>query len=71
MNFRRIILCGLAIVALNVAASGLQAQGGSSAVMPPPEPPRPRPEREYRLEKIALEAVIDGQKARCTLKYTL
>lgn len=47
-----------------------QDSGDKTIVQPRPVPPAER-RQAYDLEKIGLDVVIDGQKARCTLKYGL
>ncbi len=59
---------GLLAVLLMLPTRAALAQG--DVVSTPPQP-RVTPVSDYQLEKIGLDVVIDGQKAHCTLKYSL
>ena len=64
------LLCLAALFWLLAVPVWAQEQSRSSIM--PPRPPAPSPmTRDFKLEKIGLEAVADGQKIQCTLKYVL
>ena len=70
---RHFKILGLAAVLWLLALAPAWGQdSATSVIIPvPPRTPKPVPVRAFVLEKIGLEATVDGQKVSCTLKYVL
>ena len=66
-------VAGLLAALILLSASVLSAQDKRRVIIDPPRPvpPPARAWQDYKLEKIGLEVIIEGQKASCTLRYVI